>query len=239
MDAIATHVLAAHGGLERWRRFEAVSARLVQGGALWELKRQPDTLADTAVTVGTRSEWVSHFPFGEHRYRSRFRPERVSLETADGETMSELRSPRSTFQNHTIETPWNSLQLAYFAGTAMWTYMNLPFLLAWPGLKVEETAARAEAGESWRGLRLTFPPDIATHCRVQTLYVDDGGLMRRHDYDVDIAGGAPGAHFLSDYTEVAGIKLPTKHRVFPRLEDGRAGTEPLFVSIDVSEIVFE
>jgi hypothetical protein len=37
-------VIEAHGGLERWSRLDAVSARLVQG-ALWTLTRQPGVLA--------------------------------------------------------------------------------------------------------------------------------------------------------------------------------------------------
>jgi hypothetical protein len=29
-------------------------------------------------------------------------------------------------------------------------------------------------------------------------------------------GGTSAAHYVSDYDEIAGIKLPTKHRIFPR-----------------------
>jgi hypothetical protein len=43
----------------------------------------------------------------------------------------------------------------------------------------------------------------------------------------------------SDYTQVAGIMIPTKRRVFPRGPDGQALTsEPITVSIDLSEIAF-
>ena len=38
-------VLEAHGGLERWSRPDAVSARPVQGGALWAPKGQQGVLA--------------------------------------------------------------------------------------------------------------------------------------------------------------------------------------------------
>ena len=38
-------VIEAHGSLERWSRPGAVSARLVQGGALRALKGQPGVLA--------------------------------------------------------------------------------------------------------------------------------------------------------------------------------------------------
>jgi hypothetical protein len=38
--------------------------------------------------------------------------------------------------------------------------------------------------------------------------------------------------------QFAGIRLPTKHRIFPRTPDGQSLPEPLFVSIDLSEIEF-
>ena len=43
---------------------------------------------------------------------------------------------------------------------------------------------------------------------------------------------------MSDYTQVAGIMVPTSHRIFPRQPEGQALSEPLLVSIDVSEIAF-
>ena len=66
----------------------------------------------------------------------------------------------------------------------------------------------------------------------------DDGLLRRHDYDIEIAGHTAGAHYISGYTKVAGIMVPTKHRIFPRSPDGQALSEPLMVSIDLSEISF-
>lgn len=41
MNTIAQSVIDAHGGLAQWRKFRQVSARLVQGGALWGLKGSP------------------------------------------------------------------------------------------------------------------------------------------------------------------------------------------------------
>lgn len=64
MNELAELTIKAHGGLKRWGQFETVSAHLVQGGALWALKGQAGTLDDTNVTVGIRSEWASHAPFG-------------------------------------------------------------------------------------------------------------------------------------------------------------------------------
>lgn len=236
MNPLAMRVIEAHGGLERWRVFDTVSADLVQGGALWELKGQPHTLECTAVSVGLREEWASHAPFGADGRQSRFTPGRVALQAADGTVLDELREPRRSFAGHNLTTPWTELQLAYFAGCAMWTYLNMPFLLAWPGVESEEVAPWTEDGATWRRLRLRVPENIATHSTVQTLYIDDDGLLRRHDYDVEIAGGTPGAHYVHDYVQVEGVAIPTRRRIFPRGEDDRAAPEPLVVSIDLSGI---
>ena len=229
-------VVEAHGGLQRWRQFEQVSADLVQGGVQWALKGQADTLERTTVTVGLKEEWASHAPFGAEGRRSRFEPGRVALEAEDGTVVDELRQPRASFAEHTLQTPWSELQLAYFAGCAMWTYLNMPFVLAWPGVETEELEPWQTDEGDWRRLAVRFPANIATHSAVQTLYFDGDGLLKRHDYDVEIAGNTPGAHLISDYAEVSGIKFPTKRRIFARQPDGSFNREPLVVSIDLSNI---
>jgi hypothetical protein len=118
----------------------------------------------------------------------------------------------------------------------MWTYLNMPFLLAWPGVETEELEPWPTHGGDWRRLAVRFPANIATHSTVQTLYFDGEGLMKRHDYDVEIAGNTPGAHIVEDYTEVSGIKFPTKRRIYARQPDGSFTIEPLVVSIDLSNI---
>ena len=236
MNSLAELTINAHGGLARWNQFKSVSADLVQGGVLWPLKGQAGTLDKTNVTVRARDEWASHSPFGSIDHRSRFEPDRVAIEATDGSVLEELRQPRESFVGHTLQTPWTALQLAYFAGYAMWTYLNTPFLLAWPGVTCEELSPWKENGESWRRLEVRFPDSIATHSPKQILYVDTAGLLKRHDYDVDIAGGTPGAHYVDAYVDVSGIKFPTVRRIFARNEDGSVNREPLVVSIDLSNI---
>ena len=122
------HVIEAHGGLENWNRHKALSVDLVVGGMLWGLKGQFGKLERTTVTVGLGKEWASHQPFGPDNRRTRFSPDRVAIEDAQGRVLEELAAPRASFAGHTLETPWTEPQLAYFAGYAMWTYLNLPFL---------------------------------------------------------------------------------------------------------------
>jgi hypothetical protein len=159
---------------------------------------------------------VSHHPFGAADRRSAFTPERVAIETDSGTVVEELRQPRASFAGHAFETPITTLQLAYFVGTAMWTYLTQPFTLALPGFETTELDPWQENGETWRRLHVVWPSSLATHSTEQTLYFGEDGLIRRHDYDVEIMGGAGAAHYISDFTEVAGIMVPARHSMFPR-----------------------
>jgi hypothetical protein len=235
MSDLLETVIEAHGGLERWNQLNNVSARLIQGGALWALKGQAGVLDDVVVTASLHEERVSHRPFGAADRHSAFTPGRVAIETEDGTVVEALDQPRASFAGHTIETPWSSLQLVYFVGTAMWTYLTQPFTFALPGFHTSELEPWDEGGQHWRRLRVAWPSYLATHSTEQTLYFNDDGLLARHDYDVEISG-ASAAHYVSDYDDVAGIRLPTRHRIFPRTPDGQSLTEPLVVSIDVSEV---
>jgi hypothetical protein len=231
--------MEAHGGLDRWRQFKSLSAHLSQGGALWTLKGQEGTLKDVHVTVGTRSEWAEHSPFRQVNQHTSFTPDRIAIESSEGDTLRERVNPRESFKGHTLETPWDDLQLAYFAGYAMWTYLNTPFLFALPGVRTKEIDSWEENGEVWRSLRATFPPNIATHSTEQTFYFDARGLLKRHDYNVDVAGGTPAAHYVSELKEFSGFTVATKHMIYPRQPDGRSVPTPLVVSINVSDVRFE
>ncbi|BEU27470.1 hypothetical protein [Paraburkholderia sp. 22B1P] len=236
MNAIAQSIIDAHGGLTQWRKFKQVRADLVQGGALWVLKGQSGVLDRTTVTVATDRQWASHAPFGTLAAKSEFTRERISLLDEGGNVIQALEKPRGFFEGHTLETSWNALQLAFFAGCAMWTYLNTPFVLAWDGVECEEAGEWAEQGETWRKILVRYPESLEVFSKVQAIYVGPDNLVRRLDYDVEIAGNTPGAHYVSDYTTVSGIRIPTRRRIYPRLPDGNCAAEPLVVSIDLSGI---
>jgi hypothetical protein len=91
-------------------------------------------------------------------------------------------------------------------------------------------------GDVVGGAHPAWPSYLATHSTEQTLYFGEDGLIRRHDYDVEIMGGSGAAHYISDYNRVGGVMISTRHRIFPRQSDGQALSEPLLVSIELSEI---
>ena len=114
------------------------------------MKANGAQIADVGVIVATDRQWASHAPFGATGLRSSFSRERVAIESEDGRVVQELLAPRASFAGHQLSTPWTDLQLAFFVGCAMWTYLNVPFVLAWPGVESEEVGPWRERGESWQ-----------------------------------------------------------------------------------------
>ena len=91
-------------------------------------------------------------------------------------------------------------------------------------------------GEIWRRLKITFPDNIKSHTREQISCFGPDGLLRRHDYTVDILGGATGLNYASEYRDVGGIIIPTKRRIYAYEGDYQPVMEPLLVKIDMSEV---
>jgi hypothetical protein len=89
-----------------------------------------------------------------------------------------------------MHTPWDQLHRAYFNGEALWTYLTTPFLLAGEGVHESQVEPWRQNGETWRVLRARFPSSIETHSRVHEFFFDDHRMLRRHDYQVNIAGGS-------------------------------------------------
>ena len=73
---------------------------------------------------------------------------------------------------------------------------------------------------------------------MQTYYIDAQGLIRRHDYFVDILGPAEtvSAHYTWGHQTFDGFVFPTHHSVHPTDENGRKVAEPVIISIDVEDI---
>ena len=105
------------------------------------MKANGAQIADVGATVAIDRQWVSHAPFGGTDRRSSFSSDRVAIESTDGRVVQELLAPRTSFAGHHLSTPWTDLQLAFFVGCAMWTYLNVPFVLAWPGVESEEAGS--------------------------------------------------------------------------------------------------
>jgi hypothetical protein len=79
---------------------------------------------------------------------------------------------------------------------------------------------------------------LERHSREQEFYVGEDFLLRRHDYQLEVAGGLAAAHYVSDFVEADGLRLPTRRRAYLRDNTLRPMRERLMVSIDVSDAAF-
>jgi hypothetical protein len=239
MNELLARILDAHGGMDRWNRYEKVEATIVSGGGLFPLKGISQDPSPRRMTVWLQEERSSVFPYGAPDQRTMFTPNRIAIEKLDGTLVAERQAPRDLFAGHQMSTPWDAFHRAYFNGYALWTYLTTPFLLAMDGVRVEETEAWREGTEMWRVLRAYFPGAIETHNLIQDFFFGEDLMLRRHDYSVNIAGGFNAAQLTSDYVVADGIRLPTKRRAYTRGPDRRPILEMLMVSIDISNVRFE
>jgi hypothetical protein len=200
--------------------------------------RQAGLFSDARYEADTHTQRATLGRFGAPDHRVRFTTNKLILETDAGDVLESRDNPRAAFLGHVNETPWDQLHAAYFDGYALWTYLTQPFLYSYPGFECREIEPWYENGEKWRRLKVIFPDNIASHTREQISYFGPDGLMRRHDYAVDVLGGATGAHYIDDYRDISGIQVPHRRRVYPRAADNQKVSEPLLVSIDISRAEF-
>lgn len=233
MTELLDLALDAHGGLARWRELARLRVACAVGGVTWP---SDGVLAQTVAEVDTRSQRVSYDPIGGPGHRSVYTPGRVEILGADGAEVEERDRPRDAFEGHEKAGSWDRLHKAYFASYALWNYLSLPFLLARDGFRVEEIEPWREGGETWRRLRAEFPDGIVTHAPVQTFYFDAGHLLRRHDYDAELLGGQPTAHYSGDYRTFDGFPFATRRWVVPREPGNTTADGPVLVSIDIQSV---
>ncbi|AME26922.2 hypothetical protein AXG89_29320 (plasmid) [Burkholderia sp. PAMC 26561] len=238
MNDLSEFAVNAHGGLQRWNEFTELHAPVSIGGAIWQFKQQPGLLTDKVFSLKTHVEQLTITPFTTENLQSVFVPGRMTLETLAGDVVETRDRPEEAYAGHTIESAWDKFHVAYFASEALWTYLTSPFLYTYPGFETEEIEPWTENGETWRRLKITFPDYIASHTKTQITHFGPDGLMRRHDYTVDILGGATGANYPTNYREFQGIKMPTTRRIYAYDDRLQKVPEPLLVSLDFGDLKF-
>jgi hypothetical protein len=228
----------AHGGLDRWNAFANLRAEVSIDGAIWHVKQQPGLLLDKVFEVRTHEQRLTVSPFPASGERSVFIPTCIAIESLDGKPIETRNDPETAFVGQKVDDPWDKLQVAFFASEALWTYLTLPFLYTYPGFECEEIEPWHEDGEDWRRLQVIFPGHIVSHNKTQITHFGPDGLMRRHDYTVDILGGATGANYTTNYRDVQGIKMPGTRRVYAYDAAMQKVAEPLLVSLDFGNLTF-
>jgi hypothetical protein len=126
MNELLARILDAPGGLKSWKGVTGVDLRLTLGGNLFEIKQHPNGLRTALVKVDARRARTLIVPFPEQGKRGIYQEGRVWIQTDAGAPIEELPQPRTTFEEHKRDTPWNDLQYLYFIGYAFWNYFTTP-----------------------------------------------------------------------------------------------------------------
>jgi hypothetical protein len=232
--SLLQEALDAHGGHDRWCQFKGVASTIITSGLLWDLKVANLIRTPHRATTEFRHQWTRVTPFGDPDWTLEWTPEHVAITNSSSTIIAQRDNGRDAF-DRSYDAPWDPLNLAYFNGYAMWTYHAAPLVFAEPGYEALEIDPIAHDGDMLRGLSIRFPDGAHSHAREQQFYFGSDGLLRRHDYEVEVWADTPAAHFLSDYVDVGGLKFPRRRHVFARRPDGSPDWDVNLVNIDLSD----
>lgn len=219
-EDLVGQVIAAHGGIDRWSQVQTLTVRFSADGLLFRLKGCTHGLENATVRCVRGQQLGSAGSAGP-------RPWQLDIEAPD-----QLARDIRRISAFPRPVRWSNHDLGTFTGAAMWTYLHLPFMLADPDVSVE----LGPAGHGLRRLDFMVPAHHATHSRAQSIYVDDDGLIRRHDYVALVLGRwAHAVHRCDDYRWFDGIAFAMRRLVTPSLF-GAVLTRPTMVHIAVDTL---
>lgn len=236
MSDLLELAIAAHGGWERWQHINRLTAHIAVSGGLFHVKGWSDAYADIHAAIDTRRQHTEISPFLKKGQHAVYEPDRTAIMADGGEIIERREAPRMFFAGQVLMTPWDAQQLIYFSGYALWTYLNTPFLFRSPRFQTEEVEPWDEDGEIWRRLKVVFPPEMHSHSTEQNFYFNAAGLLRRHDYSVEVIGGTRSANYASDHRSFGGLMFPTKRRVYTAGPDNKPIRDRPAIAIDILDI---
>ena len=237
--ALLSDVLQASGGLDLWRQMRRFTIHLSIGGALFARKCGATQLKDLVAEGSTQQQSLEITSFTAGNRRALYRPDWVALEGPDGQLLQERRAAPAAFRDHMNVIHWDELQLAHYCGYLIWNYVTVPFTLADTDVVTDEFEAGDACGESWRRLKVGFPPRVVTHSAEQTFYFDREGFLRRLEYPAVYDDLTPIAQVFSEHQRFSGIFVPTLCRILKIGVDGLLIAAPPLVDIEIFDVVFE
>ncbi len=228
-ETLFEHVIAAHGGRDRWNALESIEARFDSSGLAFSAHMQPTALRNLRIAVRPHARQVVLGDFHRPGWRGVWTPERVQVFDAEGRLVEQRDQPRASFSRPIKLLRWDRLDILYFAGYALWNYLGFPFILEEPGVRLNENGTDR--------LVARFDASVPTHSPIQEFHIDAAGHLLRHDYTADVIGRWARAANLCLASEVVdGLRFYTRRRVYPRIGTSGPIPFPTLVRIDIDDI---
>jgi hypothetical protein len=234
--ALLDDAIEASGGMARWNGLTRFSLQLSIDGAVFSRAGQPGRFKNMVAQGSTRIQSVRFTGFADPGKCGLYQPDCVTIESPEGNVLWTWRNPHQAIRDCAKETLWDELYPVFLCGFSVWNYVTTPFLLAHPGVKVEELPPWHEHDQLWRRLQAVFPPGFVTHSLEQTFYFDEHGLQRRTDHDLL---GARVAHYSWAHQDFCGIVVPTLRRSLSLQSDGTVIPKPVLIDVEIFDAVFE
>jgi len=222
-----------HGGWDAWEKLQAVSLRPKSvTGLLPGIKGVGRTFPVPArIEIRPHQRAATFFDYPRPGWRGDYTDGKLAITDDRGTAIESTPDPRPTFRGLRKLRRWTPADALYFFGYALTHYYSLPFTLV-EGRPLALRWAWYER-RRLRGIEVELPAALHTHCRRQTFYFEEDGLLRRHDYVAEIVGWwARGAHLWSDFVTAGGIEIAQRRRVVGRL--GRRATSFTVLSAELA-----
>jgi hypothetical protein len=216
--ALLERAIRRHGGWDAWQslRVLTIEPKVLSGMLPWLKGHRRTFRLPQRAEVHPHEQRAVFFDYPTAGARATFARGSLTMTDPGGAIVSSTADARSTFRGWRKARRWSPADALYFFGYALTHYQGLPFTLA-QGTPLRSRRVRY-AGRTLTGVEVELPADLHTHCRRQTFYFEEDGLLRRHDYVADIVGAwARGAHFWRDFVTVAGLEMPRVRHVVARL----------------------
>lgn len=233
--ALLDRAVERHGG---WAAWEALRSLTLTMRHLSGLVPSVKGLRRTFPQPGRAEVFPREYRAVFHDYptagqRGVFQGGAVQVLGADGAVVASMPDHRRSFRGLRKWRRWSPADALYFFGYAITHYHGLPFTLV-EARPIRIRRVRCD-GRALTGVDVELPATLHTHCRRQSFYFDDEGLLRRHDYVADIVGWmARGAHLWRDFTSAHGIPIPRERHVVARLGRTTTPIVALHAQVDVA-----
>lgn len=230
---IVSAIVEAHGGRALWEETETLRAEISATGFLFTAKRRAP-LHHVRMTAWRREPRFAFHDFPAPGLTGELVGDsEVRILDARGEIVARRCGPRAFFRGVRHFFSWDDLDFIYFGGYAAWNYLTMPFLFLREGFSFE--VLREDTGPPSPGpvLRVTFPPDVPTHCRTQVFRFDGDLRLLSLEYTAEVVGNwAHAIHRCQGYRDFGGILAPTRRTVYPLLFN-REMPGPVLVDLEI------
>jgi hypothetical protein len=209
----AARAVAAYGGAVRWMQADHIEASVAVTGLAWWLKgRRP--VPGTQLYIKLDSPMARLSPVDSSGLTGVMTGKDAHLEDASGRVVARREDAGRYFPGGRRVFYWDSLDLAYFGGYAMWNYFAFPRLLLRTDIEWQDVAPNV--------LEAHFPKTLPTPSAIQRFHFDPGtGLLARHDCTLEAVGPwARVTQVVDHYGERDGLPFFGLRTVYFRRADG-------------------